>query len=421
MKDHHPEKTHLEIFVAWFWFALTFIIALTGFILFIRNAGTPVPASWGVESGTREGTGPWSNAFLQSILSPTLIGFLGSLILTKRSGHRIGRLLVILGLVSALGIATSEWAIYGYYTLETTLPGTAIAAWITNWFWVIMFSILLLTAALFPDGNFVSRRWGWGIGISLFLFTIPLLLGAMLETPMTSAFQIPNPFITNHPETLYNFLFTTGVVAMPVTAVLVLVSAVVRFRNSQARKRRQMKWLMYGVALMAIMTLIGLGLSFIFENTFGEILVNISIIGPAIGVGMALLRHQLYDIDILIRRTLQYTLLTGLLALIYFGGVIILQWALRPFTDAANSPLITVITTLAIAALFNPLRHRIQEFIDRRFYRKKYDAQQTLTQFAATARDEVELGRLTGALIHVVEETMKPETVSLWIKQTSGE
>jgi hypothetical protein len=130
---------------------------------------------------------------------------------------------------------------------------------------------------------------------------------------------------------------------------------------------------------------------------------------------LTVFKFRLYDIDIIIRRTLQYAIVTGLLALTYFGGIIILQGILGPLTGEFNSPVVTVITTLGIAALFNPLRIRVQDFIDRRFYRRKYDAEQTLAQFAETARDEVDMEKLTAALLGVVEKTVQPEQLSIWI------
>ncbi|MBK9053570.1 MAG: hypothetical protein IPL78_22520 [Chloroflexi bacterium] len=411
-------KTHaLSQRLVWIWFVLTTSITMAGFLLFIRNANTPVPASWGVAAGSRNDISQWLNALQQQLITPILISFLGVLILTRRPGHRIGRLLIVLGVVSALGTLTQEWAVYGYHTLQTDVPLEAVAAWITNWIWIILFDLLLLTAALFPDGYLLSRRWAWLIGVPLFLFTVPLLLGAMIETPMSSVFQIPNPFVNQHRKTFYDAAFTTGVVAMPVTAIAVLLSAVVRFRRSQAQERQQMKWLMFGVAIMAFLTVVGLGIFQGLGNPMGAIMVNAAVFGPALGVGIALLRFRLYDIDIIIRRTLQYALLTGFLVLIYFGGVVLLQGIFGGLTGDSDSPLITVISTLVIAALFNPLRGRIQDFIDHRFYRAKYDAQQTLTHFAAAARDEVELEALTNELVHVVQETMQPEHVSIWLKR----
>ena len=143
---------------------------------------------------------------------------------------------------------------------------------------------------------------------------------------------------------------------------------------------------------------------------------------PVMGVslGIAVLRYRLFDIDIIIRRTLIYAVLTAMLALVYFGSVVLLQQFFRSLTGASQSEIATIISTLAIAALFNPLRHRVQGAIDLRFYRNKYDAQQVLARFAQAARDEVKLEKLTGELLNVVQDTMQPASVGLWMKQTKN-
>jgi hypothetical protein len=135
-------------------------------------------------------------------------------------------------------------------------------------------------------------------------------------------------------------------------------------------------------------------------------------------VGIAILRSRLFDIDLIIRRTVTYALVTALLAIVFFGTVILLQQVFAAFTESGNNDFITVISTLVIAALFVPLRNRIQTAIDRRFNRKKYDAQQVLQRFGETVRDETDLERLTNELVSVVQETMQPKSVSLWLKQT---
>jgi hypothetical protein len=134
-------------------------------------------------------------------------------------------------------------------------------------------------------------------------------------------------------------------------------------------------------------------------------------------VAISILRYRLWDIDLLIRRTLQYTVLTALLALVYFGGITTLQAGLQALTGQTHSPLVTVLSTLGIAALFNPLRSRVQDFIARLFYRRRYDAERVLAVIASAVRDEIDVERLTDALISVVEETMQPEHISLWVRK----
>lgn len=199
-------------------------------------------------------------------------------------------------------------------------------------------------------------------------------------------------------------------------AVLIVLAEVLRrFRASEGRERQQMKWLFAGVFLMAISVVFGLLLAFGFNLIVGELLINLALLWPLVGIGIALVGYQLYDIDIIIRRTLQYALVTGLLLLIYFGSIVLLQ-RLFTATTGQESALSIVISTLIIAALFNPLRLRIQTIIDRRFFRKKYDAQRVLARFGQTARDETNIEMLTDNLIQVVQETIQPELVEIWLK-----
>jgi hypothetical protein len=151
-----------------------------------------------------------------------------------------------------------------------------------------------------------------------------------------------------------------------------------------------------------------------------SVFMNLFVLTIPLAIGIAIFRYRLWDIDLIIRKTLQYALLTGLLALTYFGSVAVLQSLIKNLTGE-QSPLVIVLSTLGMAALFNPLRMRVQDFIDRRFYRKKYDAEKALAQFAATARDEVDMKKLTTALLGVVEETMQPEKVSIWVLRSGKE
>ena len=204
-------------------------------------------------------------------------------------------------------------------------------------------------------------------------------------------------------------------------------SQIYRYRNlSNAIEKQQTKWVLFGFTAL-VFCMVGWTLFFdifppstpqslFLSNTIGITALYLLAYLFPVSMIIAIMRNGLWGIDVIIRRTLQYAIVTGILALTYFGGIIILQRILGPLTGEANSPVVTVITTLGIAALFNPLRIRIQDFIDRRFYRKKYDAEQALAQFAATTRDEVDMEKLTAALLGVVEETMQPEQVRLWLR-----
>jgi hypothetical protein len=199
-----------------------------------------------------------------------------------------------------------------------------------------------------------------------------------------------------------------------------VISLFVRFQRAKNVERQQIKWLLFAGGLFAIYY----GVTFFLtdpetDSGWGNFFFVFSILTMPIAIAIAILRYQLYDIDLIIRRTAVYAVLTASLGIIYFGTVVLMQTIIGRAADE-QSPLVIVFSTLLIAALFSPLRRRIQSFIDRRFYRRKYDAAQILAQFSQTAQNEVDMERLSAVLIKVVEETMQPEQTSLWLKQTKG-
>ena len=203
---------------------------------------------------------------------------------------------------------------------------------------------------------------------------------------------------------------------LPLPLVAGGTAVIVRFRRSRGDERQQLKWFAYAVVVMVVLFVLWFSLQLAGLVTVGALVFTVPLMGLPVAVGVAILRYRLYDIDLVINRTLVYGALTVMLGLVYLGGVVLLQGLLRTLTGQ-ESQLAVVASTLAIAALFGPLRRRTQGFIDRRFYRKKYDAVKTLESFGARLRDETDLDRLSGDLTSVVRETLQPAHVSLWLRE----
>ncbi|HEX6606163.1 MAG TPA: hypothetical protein VF276_04535 [Chloroflexia bacterium] len=358
---------------------------------------------------------------LHGALSSNVIGYLlafnafllvGGVVAARRPEHPIGWLFLGVGLSTNLALALNEYALLALVRSPGSLPGGAPAAWLALILqpgaWWLVFNSLLL----FPTGRPVSPRWGVVLGLAGAYAVFALVLDAF-AFPMLTFDPLPNPYYTSALAPYsgpVNSVYGFGYV------LLILITAVLRFRRSGAIERLQLKWLTYSIFLAALLSLVQLlsGVLGIPSGVFANAAI-LQIFLFAAAIGIAILRYRLYEIDIIIRRTLIYAVLTALLAAVYFGGVTVLQVLLRPLLGA-NNDLAVVATTLLIAALFFPLRQRVQRFIDRRFYRRKYDAAKTLAAFSHTVRDEVELEQLTGRLVQVVDETMQPRHVSLWLK-----
>ena len=351
-----------------------------------------------------------------SAITGVVFSVLAMLIITRLPDNRVGWLMMI----SALGaVNPSSVIIANLPTIPTSLtPGLWLLLWLGGWSWIPVIFPILLIPLHFPTGQPPSRRWNWvswlaiGMGVFFILFVAFLTRIGPLDN---RAWTLPNPigFITDD-EGASTF-WTAWLLGLATIVSSSVLSLFVRYRRAQEIERQQIKWLLYAGALFAIVySVTGFGADSSPLSSVFDFLFVLTLLAIPIAIAIAILRYRLYDINLLIRRTLQYSLLTGLLALVYFGGVVLLQSIFRALTDESSQAAI-VISTLGIAALFNPLRIQLQNFIDRRFYRRKYDAQQTLDAFARTSRDEVALDALTGELLQVVLETVQPEQVSLWI------
>ncbi len=221
------------------------------------------------------------------------------------------------------------------------------------------------------------------------------------------------------PEVTTFFASFLGFISIVLITILALIALVLRYRSAGQMVRLQLRWFVFGgvihVILNFVPTLLGFSLEMVGVWWWVYLPGATAVVPLYLAVGIAILRYRLYDIDLIIRKTLQYTALSALLALVYFGMVTLLQTVFG--VALTDFPLWIVLSTLLIAALFAPLRQRVQAFIDRRFYRQKYNAQQVLAQFAITARDETDMDKLTAELLRAVQETMQPDSVTLWLAQ----
>jgi hypothetical protein len=318
---------------------------------------------------------------------------------------------------------------YGYYGAATpgSVPFPVVAAGISDWIWVPAVGLLgTYVLLLFPDGRLPSRRWrplAWLSGAVILL----LSLGVMLAPgPLDNLGGVRNPFGIEGAE----WLTVGAYVLLPLLPLCMLASAlslVLRYRRSGGEERHQIKWIAFAASVVVVVYAIAMIASFVFPEeswtTAGSVwwlnLLTYAVLSSftivPIAVGIAVLKYRLYEIDIIINRALVYVSLTATLVALYLGGVVLLQ-RLFVLLTGQRSTLAVVASTLLIAALFNPLRRRIQSFIDRRFYRSKYDARKTLEAFSAKLRDETDMEALSGDLVGVVRETMQPAHVSLWLR-----
>jgi hypothetical protein len=343
----------------------------------------------------------------------------GALLTARVPGNPIGWLLSAAGFFYAVGSASD---IYLRHTIArgADAPFQDFAGWVNQFSFGFMFPVLAtFVPLLFPTGRLPSRRWriaGWMAGAGIALFTI----GSAFSLDTYDGYAgINNPLHVDALEPLMTGVTVGGVVLIGVGAVVSAASLVVRFRRSRGAERQQIKWVALVAALgitaaVTGLTLEGLGLDTVAPGFLGAAVVAATIGLPA-GLALAILRYRLYDIDRLINRTLVYVLLSAALAGTYLVGVLGLGSLLRAISGESSS-LATAGSTLAVAALFQPLRSRIQHVVDRRFNRSRYDAARTLDRFATRLRDEIDLATLDRQLQAVVRETMQPAHVSLWLR-----
>jgi len=344
----------------------------------------------------------------------------GALIVSRHPRNAVGWLFCAFGvLYPAVGLLWS-YGTYGLYATDGGLPGQEAAAWTFAWAGELAFFLVIFLLLLFPDGRFATRGWRWAgvvAGVTALLFAVGI---AFDPGPLYTFEAYANPLGIDAAGNSLEVLVDVGSVLVSVLLVASGVSLVLRFRRARGIERLQLKWFAAGTALAIVLVVVFSTLEQAFDTDHGALELVTSVLALAsltvipVAVGIAMLKDRLYDIDVVINRTLVYGALTATLVGAYVGIVLLLQLAVSPLTE--DSGLAIAGSTLAVAALVRPARASIQRFVDRRFYRSRYDAARTLAGFGARVRDEVELEALSAELRVVVGATMQPEHVSLWLR-----
>ena len=410
-------SVHRTTLLAWSLAGLSVATFVARVPLYVLIRWAHVPSSWDA--------GPTIGDLLGGVLF-LVFPLVGALVAARRPRNPIGWILLIDGLLWMLSDLIDDYSLYGVAS-PGSVPFPVGFAWINSWLWVPAVGLLgTYVFLLFPNGKLPSKRWrplAWLSGVVIASVSVGV---ALSPGPLQGLGGVQNPFGLLQPWMIVPFW-----VILPLLPLCMLASAaslVFRYRRSHGEERQQLKWIAFAGSFVGVLYMIAMALSFVFPSgswfargsplwldlvAYSAVL---SFIAIPIAVGFAILKYRLYEIDLIINRALVYGSLTLMLALVYLGGVISLQALLRALTSQ-GSQLAIVASTLVIAALFNPLRRRIQTVIDRRFYRRKYDAQKTLSIFSRRLREETNLEALNAELLAVIRETIQPEHVSLWLRE----
>jgi hypothetical protein len=341
----------------------------------------------------------------------------GALVVAHRPGNPIGWIFSAIALLAFTGGLAAEYATYALVTRPDSLPAATLAAWYTSWPWYPTLALaLVFTPLLFPTGHLLSPRWrplAWLAGAATAAFTVLAALKADLvlgDPDLGTHHVITNPIgiagIENPEESTVGGALL-GLITL--SALVAFGSLVLRFRRSRGEERQQLKWFTYAGALVPLTWLAD-----VLPAPVGDIVSAAPIVFLPVAAGLAILRYRLYDIDRVINRTLVYGLLTVLLGAVYVAGVFGLGQLLNPVSG--ESALAVAASTLAVAALFQPARRRVQQAVDRRFNRRKYNTAKTIEAFSARLREQVDLDALSTEVLAVVDQTMEPTRVSLWLR-----
>ncbi len=373
--------------LAWSLLALVLLILVPGLLLWSADAGI----------------------FLALASIAMLFAVVGALVASRQRRNPIGWLFLAFAVVAAFAGSADVYASYALVEHPGSLPGGDWVAWLGGGIWHPAFGFFVFSFLLFPEGRLPSARWRPVAWIAAVNYLVGGVIGLLWGPLSGELYPYAEPPFHLPGYSIAGVLFGVFIFVNFGLLALSAVSLVLRLRRAVGVERQQLKWFVYAVALFALVFPPS-----VFALGDGRLIVVLLPLVPA-AAGIAILKHRLYDIDILINRTLVYGSLTAALVLSYLSFVVSLQYGFRMLTGQ-DTQLAVVASTLAIAAMFRPLRRRVQAFVDRRFYREKYDATKTLEAFGTTLRDETDLKQLNGGLLAVVRETLQPAHASLWLR-----
>lgn len=386
--------------------ALTVVLALVATALGWLNRDTPTPP--GQSLGTKALDIGFPIAALTFVAVAQLIG-------RRHPRHLVGWAFLTLGLSAAVLFVDQNYGLYGTITAPGALPAAGTVMWLSTWTWSLPEAALVVALLVFPDGRPISPRW-WSVAWVALIACVVQGIADAYRTPLVlTDIRMDTPLGTPFPLELLNVVSLVGTVASFTAALAAAGSLIIRFRRAAGIERQQLKWVAYGSGIATVAFVIG---------SFGYAVPEIGPVGGAVAslgtllipitATLAILRYRLYDVDVVIERTLVYGALSAALAATYWVLVLVLQSVLQPIT--AGSELAVAGSTLATLALVQPLRTRIQRRVDRRFYRSRYDAARALDRFTTELASEVELGAVRASLLAAVGETLQPTSASIWLR-----
>ena len=379
-------------------------------ILILVAPDAPLQDAWGFRGGA-------------AVLA-VAFGGVGALVALRVPGNRIGALLVAIGFWAAAIGFSAEYAVYGLTVAPGTVPFARAASWLATWVWVPFAGLSTTFLVLvFPDGRLLSPRWRPVAWLAAVAIAVTAAAMALLPGPINNVPTLDNPLgVSTSTAPVVQVVASLGFVLLAIAVVLSATSLVLRVRRSDGVARQQLKWFT-AAAVFAGLTLAGPATLFNLAITGDpsaptvkafEILTMIALLLVPIAVGIAVLRYRLYEIDRLISRTISWAIVTGLLVASFVVLILALSSILEPLTG--GSTLAVTGSTLVTAALFAPLRNRVQRAVDRRFDRSRYDGERLLTAFGVRRRNQVDLVMISDDVLATVDAAVRPAHAGLWLR-----